>query len=578
MPKIWNLLSPQPDRSDKLGRQVSCHPLVAQLLIQRGIESPEEIQSFLHPNLMGLEDPAQMADIDRAALRLIEATRQGEQITVYTDYDVDGISGGAILIRLLQHLDAKVDSYTPHREREGYGIHLEALETLATRGTRIVISVDCGIRAIEPARRATELGLDLIVTDHHLPGGELPEPFALLNPQRPDCAYPNKDLCGAGVAFKLAWEIARRITGAPKLPAPWQALMLEFLGLAGMATIADVVPLVGENRLLCSFGLKALARSQNPGLQALLTFVKNKNGPLTTRDIGFGLGPRINAAGRLGDAGLALELLTTGDRNRATEIAQFLDNQNQKRRRIEKKIQEEALAMLEALPEQDHKIIVLGSQDWAAGVIGIVSSRLVERFHCPVILIALDGETGRGSGRSISGFHLTNALESASHCLEQFGGHAAAAGMVIREDAIPELRRLLLERLETSTEESERLPTLDIDSEVSLSILTYDLARQFEQMAPFGRGNPIPLLASHRLEVCGKTRRMGSAGNHLQFHVRQDGVSLRAVYFGQGDLVEAIPEASGRLSLAYEIQINRFRNQENVELLVRDHRFEPLES
>ncbi|MBI4618001.1 MAG: single-stranded-DNA-specific exonuclease RecJ [Planctomycetes bacterium] len=574
MPLVWNVRDRDLEASHELGRRLGVSSVTAQILLNRGLGDPDEAARFLAPDLLSLGEPEEMAGMVAAAERIHRAVSSRERIVVFGDYDVDGVSASSILVSLLSRLGATVESYLPDRATEGYGLSRAAVERIATKGASLVVTVDCGIRSVAEAERAAELGLDLVVTDHHIPGPELPRAFAVVNPRRPDCPYPFKHLCGAGIAFKLAWALARRVSGKARVDPELRDFLVEALTFAAVATIADVLPLVGENRVIAAFGLKRLARPANPGLAALVEIAGiGRNGPPTAQDVGFGIAPRINAAGRMGHASRALELFLTTDPARAREIAVELDRANRERQREERGIFEEAIERIAPGDLERERAIVLASETWHRGVIGIVAGRLAERFRRPVVLVALSDGLGRGSARSIPAYHLCDALDRVGEHMESHGGHAGAAGLEIRADRLDRFRVAFLSDARERIRPEDMAAELDIDLECPLAAVDRRLLAEMERLAPFGEGNPTPVFVTPDLSVAGLPRRMGDRGQHLSFVVRQGDASLRAVAFNRGDLYPEFAEGRSTFSLAYTPVLNRFRGSESVELHMEDVSF-----
>src|SRR4051812_30664583 len=459
----WNIAAPHA-QADELARRLKCSPLVAQVLLNRGVGEPEDCANFLRPSLKCLHEPPLIPNLTLAAERIARAVRDKEKIVIYGDYDVDGITATAILWHAIKLLGGEVEYYIPHRIDEGYGLNAQAIAQLIDeRGAKLIVTVDCGVTAIGPANAARERGVDLVITDHHdwheiaapltddesQHGPILPTCYTIVHPRLPATEtaagdslaasrliYPNPNLCGAGVAFKLAWGIGQSITGATKVADDFRNFLMEALALTALGTIADVVPLVGENRIIAHYGLGNLKRSKLTGIQALISSAGLTGQSLDSYHVGFLLALRLNASGRMGHASLAVEMLTDATAERAEEIATYLEQQNRLRQAIERQILDEALAQATELrcDNEDCRAIVLGSANWHPGVIGIVASRLVDRFHRPTIMIALGAggeQLGQGSGRSIAGFHLARALEICGDHLEGYGGHEMAAGLKI---------------------------------------------------------------------------------------------------------------------------------------------------
>jgi single-stranded-DNA-specific exonuclease len=564
----------QPDRwsgAEALARQLRVAPLVAQMLHNRGIESFDAAEKFIKPQLNDLHDPQDLGGCPEGASRLVEAIRDGRKIVIYGDYDVDGMTGTAILHQCLTMLNANVHTYVPHRIEEGYGVNQEAVDALIDDGAEVLVTVDCGIRAIEPLAAAKARGATVIVTDHHSPGESLPDVDAIVHPTA--CgASPNPHLCGAGVAFKLAWQTAREVCGNHRVDKPMRDFLLDATCLAALGTIADVVPLVGENRVLATFGLKGLTQSGHLGIRALLEASELLETRLDAYHVGFVLAPRLNAAGRIGHARQAVDLLTAGDSAKALEIAQFLNEQNTQRQRVERKITDAAVALAtqQGLDSDDARAIVLAGDDWHAGVIGIVASRLVDRFYRPAALIAInDDGVGQGSCRSIKGFNIAEALDACSEHLISFGGHAMAGGFRVKQENIGAFAQAFAAHAKTAIEPEQLKPVLTLDAEARLSSLDYNTVEQLERMAPFGQSNPRPVIAVRGCRLLGPAKRMGKTGAHVSMVLGQNGTSMRAVGFGMGDLADALA-AIREVDIAAHPVLNTFNGRTNVELHLCD--------
>jgi len=572
MPKRWMIASHWPER-EQAAQRLGVSPLVAQLLFNRGLTDREEAHTFLNPQLKTLAEPDALPGAVKAANLIADKVRQHKPIVIYGDYDVDGITGTAILWHILTLAGADVSYYIPHRLEEGYGLNAEALQQLRTDGTDTIITVDCGISAVEPARVARDIGLTLIITDHHTAGDTMPKADAIVHPRIAD-GYPNPDLCGAGVAFKLAWAIARTLTGSQRVSEQFRDFLVDATGLVALGTIADVVPLVGENRVLAKFGLMGLAESKLNGLTTLIEAAQLNDQRLSSEHVGFWLAPRLNAAGRMGHARLAAELLTQADEARAREIAVYLEEQNRKRRSVQRRIVKEACEKIDEnnLASDARRAIVLASHDWHAGVIGIVASRIVERYHRPTVLIAIENSQGQGSARSIRHFALHQAMADCSEHLIGFGGHAMAAGLRIAPDNIDAFTEAFVARANQILTAKDLEPKLRLDAEVPLSFINTSLIRELEQLAPFGQDNPKPRFASPMLELEGEPRTVGKTGEHLTCCLTDGKVRLRAIAFGQKVHLPALLEHR-RCRVAFEPVLNTFNGRTNVELKILDFEF-----
>lgn len=528
-------------------------PLVERVLARRAIAAPE---AFLKPSLSLLSDPSVIPGVDRAAERLLAAARSREPIVIYGDYDVDGITATAILFRMLLAIEpeARVSTYVPHRIDEGYGLSAEAIAALAAEGARVIVSVDCGITAVEPARVARQAGVDLIITDHHNPpadGAPLPAAFAIVHPGLADDPGTLRDLCGAGVAYKLAWRLATMATGNARCRDDLRALLLDLLGLVALGTIADVVPLVGENRVLTHYGLGRIRSSPFIGLRALVAASGLAKESIDTERVGFSLAPRINACGRMGHAREAIELLLTNDPVRAEAIARELANLNDQRRATEREIVEEASVMAEAagMTGADRRAIVLAHEAWHPGVVGIVCSRLVERFSRPVLLMQRQAERSVGSGRSIDGFNLHGGLAACAGHLESFGGHDMAAGLRVRHECYDAFVGAFLDHAAFRLAPSDLVRTLEYDVDASLGELTPRVVEDLSRLAPFGRGNPPVRLRVRSGRLNAAPRTMGARGAHLTFDLAggegsggsgAGGSGLRVVGWNWGDVASQL--------------------------------------
>ncbi|TWT37761.1 Single-stranded-DNA-specific exonuclease RecJ [Posidoniimonas corsicana] len=577
MAKRWRIATHDADRAQSLERSAGVPPIVARLLVARGIFSPDEAQQFLAPKLSALRDPAELPGVDAAAGILHAAIADRKPIVVYGDYDADGMTATAILLRCLRLAGADASFYVPHRLDEGYGMNVEALRTLADQGAKVVVTVDNGIASLAEADAARQLGLQLIVTDHHQMADRLPDADAIVHPRLPGHDYPFDGLCGAAVAFKLAWALCQRVSDAKRVTEPMRRFLLQAVGLAAIGTVADVVPLVDENRILVRAGLGALRQHQLPGLAELERVAKLTDTPeLGSEDIAFALAPRLNAAGRMGQADLAVELLTTDSRERAQELADYLDELNQTRQSIERSVLLSARKQAKQyLSGGAAPALVLADRDWHPGIIGIVAGKLAEQYCLPVVMIALDklgASAGIGSGRTAPGFDLGGAFAACREHLVSCGGHAAAAGLRIDEQNLEAFRIDFCAHAEQQLGGGERVGEVLIDAEAPLSALTHQTVSQIEQLAPFGHGNRRPTLCTSDVRLAGPPRRMGGAGRHLSVDLEQAGVKLRAVAFGAGDREEELLRVDGPLSIAFRPVINTFRGWAKVEMHLEDWR------
>ena len=572
MPRQWIITHAWPD-CVAAARRIGTSPLVAQLLHNRGMAETEAARAFLNPELKTLYAPDELPGAVEAAGVVAEKIRQRRPIAIYGDYDVDGITGTAILWHLLKLAGAEVSFYIPHRLEEGYGLNAEAIRQLRSEGIDTVISVDCGITAIEEAKVAREIGLTLVITDHHAPGPALPEADAIVHPQV-GSGYPNVDLCGAGVAFKLAWAIARTLSESERVTAEFREFLVDATGLVALGTIADVVPLVGENRVLARFGLSGLKESKLAGLQALIESVRLGDKKIDSEHVGFWLAPRLNAAGRMGHAQLAVELLTRADEARAKEIALYLDEHNRERQATERRIVKEACERIEAegLAGDGRRAIVLANEGWHAGVIGIVASRIVDRYCRPTVMIALENGEGQGSARSVPHFPLHQALADCSEHLEAYGGHAMAAGLRIKHKNVEAFTEVFIARANQQLTGKDLEPALKLDAQVKLQTLTEPMVRDIDRLAPFGTGNPKPRFATGPLRLEGEPRVVGKNGGHLQFSLTDGRTRRKAIAFGQADQIEPLTDHR-QCRVAFKPILNTYNGRTSVELQVIDFVF-----
>ncbi len=588
--KQWAIRPPD-DRAAELAQSLKVSPVLAQVLINRGITDAQSASAFLRPKLTQLIDPAQMPGIEPAVHRLKHAIKNKEKITVYGDYDVDGITGVSILWQVLTLLGAEVDYYIPHRIDEGYGLNDEAIRTLAKSGTKLLVTVDCGVTAYSSARLARQLGLDLIITDHHQispqpdssgpnpakPDCELPEAVAIVHPAL-EKSYPNQDSAGALVAYKLAWAIANEFNSGRRLEPTLREFMINATTLAAMGTVADIVDLRGENRALTSYGLKALPECKLSGIQALIESAGLTGQQLDSFHIGFRLAPMLNAAGRMGHARLAVELLTSEKPLRSMQIAEYLKEQNSKRQQYERKIFKQACEMIveRNLHHPDRKSIVLANENWHTGVIGIVASRIVDKFYRPTIMInagAAENGVAQGSARSIDGFCLLSAIEACSQHLIRFGGHKMAAGVTIEADKIDLFTAEFEAYAKENLNEKDVAAKLHIDAVAPLAEFRTEMVSELQMLGPFGQGNPKPVFATKGVRLASPPRRVGSGREHLQLAITDNTNAVRCIGFRFGKLEKKLLE-NEFFNVAYEPQLNTYNGNTNVEFVLTDIQFE----
>jgi single-stranded-DNA-specific exonuclease len=544
---------------------VSAADLVARLLWNRDVRSPDAAAAFLRPSLAhGLRSPLLLKDMDRAVRRLADALAGGERIAVYGDYDVDGMTGAAELMLCLRELGTEPLLHVSHRGREGYGLHADALRALRAAGASVVVTADLGTANVRELALAADIGLDVIVCDHHHAPTTRPPAWALLNPLQPGCHFPFKGLSGAGVVFYLLMGLRMelRARGHAVLPD-----LRRYLDLVALGTVADVVPLRDENRVLVAHGLRRLDDTAHPGLRALKETALVESA--SVRAIGFRLAPRLNAGGRMADARTAVEMLITDDADRGRELAAALEVHNAERRAIEDAMVQEAVALVESRTQEGARSTLVAKDGWHAGVAGIVASRLAERFHRPAVVIALDGDVGRGSGRSVRGVDLHGALGECQGLLDAFGGHRQAIGLTVRRERITELASRFEAAVRHRTTPADLEPVLEIDAEVSLATVTPALAATLARLEPHGPGNPEPRLVARGVDVEGVRMVGDPARLHLKLRLRQDGRTVPAIGFGLGHLPV---NAGDRVDVVFTPRVSRWQGLERLELEVVDVR------
>ncbi|RUL89557.1 single-stranded-DNA-specific exonuclease RecJ [Tautonia sociabilis] len=576
----WQLRPSDPARVSWLGKEAGIPPLVAQILLNRGVDDPAKAIDYIEARRKSLHDPELLPGVAEAADRIVRAVKDGRKIVIYGDYDVDGVCGTSILWSCLRLAGARsTEYYIPHRVEEGYGLNADALKKVATElGGSVVVTVDCGITSVREARVARELGLELIVTDHHTIGPDLPEADALVHPRLPGGTYPFGELCGAGVAFKLAWQICKSFGDGKKASPHLRDFLMEALGLVALATVADMVPLEDENRIFVRHGLDGIRANPSVGLTALMR-VSNCLGrkKLSTGSVGFGLAPRINAAGRLERAMLAVEMLTTNDPARAENIAEQLDACNRKRQEIEQSIVADAKQMMEAVGGLGERgAVVLGHPDWHPGVIGIVAGRLAEIYHRPSIVMALRDDLCQGSGRSIPGFDLYEAIRACSDGLLGFGGHRAAAGLRMTPDRFDGFAERFDHHCRGSLTEDQKVRKLDIDAEVRLAELSLRVVEAIEWLEPYGVGNPRPVFSSDSVRIVGEPRVVGDRKNHVQLRLSQNGTTLKGIAWNMADRLATLAPGTD-CAIAFLPSINEWNGRREVQLEIRDVRLSSSE-
>jgi single-stranded-DNA-specific exonuclease len=569
MKRVWDIRDVDKVQAESLAQSLQISPLLSELLLARGVADEEAGRRFLSPALQDLHDPFLMTDMDRVVARIVEALRSGDKVCVWGDYDVDGITATSVLLLFLREVGLDVIYHIPSRLEEGYGLNTGAIDRLAEQGIRLLVTVDCGISDVEPIRHAVGRGLDVVVLDHHQVPEELPAAQAILNPHRADCAFPAKDLAAVGVAFNLVMalraELRKRGSFQDKEPN-----LRELLDLVALGTVADIVPLIGENRIITRFGLEELSAGRRPGVAALKEVAGLHSGPVTSGQVAFRLAPRINAAGRLGSAGQGVELMTTRSYSTALQLARELDQANSQRQGIEQTIYTQALEQAEQMMAgRRQEALVLASDEWHVGVVGIVASRLTDRFGCPVVLVSLDGERGRGSARGVEGAHLYEALLQCAGHLQAYGGHRLAAGLTIERKSLDAFRKDFCGAIARQLAGTEARKTIQVDAVVQPSRLDAKTVQSLADLAPHGLGNPEPVFAALNLEIRG----LRTVGREPPYHLKavavEDGRSWDVIGFR---MAERIPEFGPRMDLVYTPEFNTWDGQTSIQLRLIDAR------
>ncbi|HSR67968.1 MAG TPA: single-stranded-DNA-specific exonuclease RecJ [Acidobacteriota bacterium] len=560
----WQAIETDGDAADRLARDMDIDRLLARLLLQRGIADPDQARSFLNPRLEDLHDPFLMRDMQRVVERVERALREKEKILIYGDYDVDGITSTVVLRRALEMLGGKVDFHIPARLEDGYGLQPDVMREFALKGFSLIISVDSGVRAFESCRAAREAGADLIVTDHHTPAETLPEAYAILNPKRFDCSYPCKDLAAVGVVFKLVQALFQRSGRETVLP--------HFLKLVAIGTVADIVPVVGENRIIVKYGLQGLERPNNLGLQELLVGA-GVEGPVGLSDVGFRIAPRINAVTRMGGGREVVDLFALSDRRQARRLVEEMNRKNDARRGEEERILEEIEDRVAERPQDFSKrFLVVAGRDWHRGVIGIVASRLVDRFHRPVLVLSVGSENTQGSGRSITPFNLVESLDRHASFFQRHGGHPMAVGCTLQvsdleDPRLSELSAALNDHADQHLDDEDLVPRLKIACELPAEAVSLGLCRQVERLAPYGVGNPTPVFASRAMPVAAGPWLLKE--RHLKFQVQCNGSRVDAIWWKNAQAAEGLSPGSP-VDLAFTLGRQFFQGEESLQLTIRD--------
>ncbi|MBQ9311057.1 MAG: single-stranded-DNA-specific exonuclease RecJ [Bacteroidales bacterium] len=565
----WVISEPAPaDKVNSLSAEVGIDKVLASLLVKRGVETFEQARAFFRPSLENLHDPFLMKDMDKAVERLHKAVEGGEKILVYGDYDVDGTTAVSLVYSFLKRFTDKVDFYIPDRYEEGYGVSNKGIQWAADNGFSLLITLDCGIKAIEKVKVAAGYGIDVIICDHHLPEEELPAAVAVLDPKREDDSYPFDDLCGCGVGFKLVQGYSQ------KYDIPFETL-IPLLDLLVVSIASDLVTIVGENRILAHFGLKQLNENPRKGLLAMINLSKLEPGHITVDDIVFKIGPRINAAGRMETGRLAVELLTATESGKAMLVGEKINNNNNERKNVDREITAEALEMVQKGRSlaREHVTIVY-NPNWNKGVVGIVASRLVEAFYKPTVVLTKSNGFVTGSARSAGKFDLYAAIESCADLMENFGGHTYAAGLTLKEDRLEEFARRMDEFVKNNITEEMLTPVVNIDSELDFSQITPKFFRILKQFQPFGPGNHNPVFMTRNVYDAGDGRKVGAGGAHMKLDLIQEDSpyhKVPAIAFNLADYFEYIKEGNP-MDVCYAIVENYYAGTSFTQLRVRDMR------
>ncbi|MBC8177067.1 MAG: single-stranded-DNA-specific exonuclease RecJ [Desulfobacteraceae bacterium] len=562
--KIWKLKPASPDAS-QLARRTGITPLQAQLLINRGITESIVAQSFLSPRLSQMADPMLMKGMDSAVKTILAAMETRDKITIYGDYDADGLTATAVLVHFFSDLGIPVTSYVPNRLEEGYGLNREAVEQIGRNGTGLIITVDCGISGAREIDLAKDLGLKVVVTDHHQMSGELRLNCPVINPHQPDCPFPFKDLAGVGLAFFLAVAIRAALRGQGWFKGRAEPDLREYLDLVALGTVADRVPLLGQNRMLVKGGMRCMTDSRWPGINAMMDVASVKSSEISSDDLAFRLAPRLNAPGRLGDSDVGLQILTVTEGQEAKELAQQVNIANGRRQRLEQSILDRIEEIIRSERQiHDRRTLLLWGENWHQGVLGIVASRLVERYHRPSLVVGVKDGVATGSGRSIDGFNLYKALSRLTPLFQKFGGHAHAAGFRLDEGNLEILRDELEGLAQKEMISGDLVPTIDVDADLLLKDIDREMIHQITALSPFGQDNPEPVFRARSLHVSG-SRVVGE--RHLKLRLRQGETILEAIAFGFG---LRHPLNGKRVDIIFTPGLNKWQGSEKIQLKIVD--------
>lgn len=560
MRKIWQIKEEDSAAQKRLRESLSISPIIARLLVNRGIRTASEAEFFLSPSLLNLHDPFSMKSMPQAVSKIKKAIRRKKKILVYGDYDVDGISATALLVKVLKRLKADVDSYIPNRINEGYGLSRKAVASMGKKGIELIITVDCGITAVPEVEMVNSLGMEIIITDHHTPAQQLPDTDIILNPLQKGCPYPDKNLAGVGVVFKLVSALLSK-------DDDW---LYQQLDLVCLGTVADVVPLIGENRILVSNGLTELTHTKKQGLRALIRHSYLTGKDITSYYVGYILSPRINASGRLGNHQASLDLLLTEDPEEADRLAGILTRENKQRQKMEDIVLRQAVSRIERdIDFAQQRVIVLEDDNWHKGVIGIVASRIADRFYRPTIMISMDGDTGRGSCRSIKSFNLFKALCECSGSLKDYGGHRYAAGLTIDRKRLEDFKNALNRVAHEKLVSEDLIPCVKIDKEIPIASLNETLLNELDGLAPFGLGNPRPVFSTKSLSI--RNTPQIFRRSTLKMWVTDGKTTAEAIGFNMADCLPSNP-LNQKIDIAYSCNLDTYKGITSIKLQLKDLR------
>ena len=563
--KKWLLIPGDPAAAALIEKEVGCSAIVARLLVNRGITTPQAAEAFLNPSWSQLPDPMLLPDVEVAAIRIKQALKHHEKIAIHGDYDSDGVTSAALWMRMLQKLGADVQVHVPHRGRDGYDIRQKFVEQASVDGVKLIITTDCGTQRLDEVEMARHAGIDVIITDHHVPGDKLPDAVAVINPHRKDSLYPFKDMAGVGVAFRAGEALVRYLGKSV------DSYRRAYADLVAIGTITDIMPIIGDNRIFVKYGLDELGSTRKPGLRALLQATHLQGKQISAYHIGFIVGPRINAIGRLDDSKIALDLLMTRDINEASNLASQLETANTDRKAEEQRIFAEALEQAALCDFSETFCLALSGYNWHPGVIGLVANKIVERYNRPTIMIAMDQETGigRGSARSIRPFNIFNAITECERFLLEFGGHSHAAGLSLDNTKVADFAREMNRIAGSLLTEEDLVPVLNVDSEIDPAEVCKSLLAEWGLMQPWGRGNDEPLLVSRGLTIL-KADKFGKEMNHMRLTLRTDDMEpTESIFWRAGEMVDHLP-LGAKIDICYRPEINTYNNHSNVRFIIQD--------